>query len=173
MSTKATKSLIDNPRIGMWLSFATDGRVVVRTGKVEIGQGITTALAQIVAEELDVTLDRIDIASGRTVDGPNEGFTVGSFSVEVGGGALRIAASAARQLFLETAAGLLQTTADHLSVDDGAILNGGASTGLTYWSLSPNLDLDIDALPLAKPKSRSTASQIRSRAELSKRRVGP
>lgn len=152
MTEPVPKSLIDNPRVGAWLSFAREGRVLVQTGKVEIGQGITTALAQIVAEELDVGLDRIDVASGRTADGPNEGFTVGSYSVEVSGGALRIAASAARRLFSEAAAAMLQTTADDLHLDDGTFLKSGLATGVTYWSLASNIDLDVEAAPLASPK---------------------
>ncbi|MCF3643230.1 molybdopterin-dependent oxidoreductase, partial [Rhizobium sp. TRM95111] len=53
------KSLMDNPGIGRWISFEPPGTVVVRSGKVELGQGILTALAQIVAGELGVSLASI------------------------------------------------------------------------------------------------------------------
>ena len=147
------KSLADNPRIDTWLSFGRHDRVLVRTGKVEIGQGITTALAQIVAEELDVDVDRVDVESGKTIDGPDEGYTVGSLSVEVGGGALRLVAAAARQLFLDTAARLLQSRPDALSIVDGAIRKNGVTTGMSYWSLADQVDLAVEAGPLAQPKS--------------------
>ncbi|SVC81177.1 uncharacterized protein METZ01_LOCUS334031, partial [marine metagenome] len=53
-----------NPRFENWLNFQTGGKVRVATGKVEIGQGVTTALSQIAAEELDLTLDQIIVLSG-------------------------------------------------------------------------------------------------------------
>ncbi len=58
-------SLMDNPRIDQWVGFPETGRVAVRTGKVELGQGVLTAMAQIAAEELDVDLSRIDLTSRR------------------------------------------------------------------------------------------------------------
>ena len=78
-----------------------DGTVTVFTGKVELGQGITTALAQIVADELDVDLKRIAMVSGDTSRTPNEGVTSGSLSIEQGGTALRFAAAEAREILLD------------------------------------------------------------------------
>jgi len=63
--------------------------VTVFTGKVEFGQGILTALTQIVADELDVDVERIKVVSGRTDRTPNEGFTAGSRSIEDSGSAAR------------------------------------------------------------------------------------
>ncbi len=73
-----------------------DGRVQVRTGKVEIGQGLHTALAQIVADELGVALDRIDMLPVSTAHSPDEGVTSGSLSVQDAGRALRAACAALR-----------------------------------------------------------------------------
>ena len=64
-----------NPRLSQWLRFSRDGRVEVSPGKVEIGQGILTALAQIVADELDVELARLRVVPASTARSPNEGVT--------------------------------------------------------------------------------------------------
>ena len=74
-------SLRRNPNLGGWLRINADGSVTVFTGKVELGQGILTALSQIVADELDVDLARIRMVSGDTSRTPNEGYTAGSVSI--------------------------------------------------------------------------------------------
>src|SRR5439155_4269182 len=90
-----------------WLVVAADGSVTVFSGKVELGTGVSTALRQIVAEELDVAFDRITWVEGdsdRTVD---QGSTVGSQSVKRGGAQLRQAAAEARSALLELASAKL------------------------------------------------------------------
>jgi CO/xanthine dehydrogenase Mo-binding subunit len=84
------------------LDILADGTVIVRTGKVELGQGLTTAFAQIVASILDVPVASIRIVSGDTA-GPNDWYTAGSLSVEHGGAMLARAARAARQAMLAEA----------------------------------------------------------------------
>ena len=81
-------SLNNNRMLDGWLRVNADGTVTIFTGKVELGQGILTALTQIVAEELDVDVERIKVVSGRTDMTPNEGFTAGSRSIEESGAAL-------------------------------------------------------------------------------------
>src|SRR6267154_460819 len=90
-----------------WVSFEEKGRVRIATGKVEIGQGILTALAQIAAEELDVTPEQLLIMSGETDVSPSEGFTSGSYSVAVGGASIRLVCAEIRSLFLDRLAGVL------------------------------------------------------------------
>src|SRR5712672_2623856 len=75
------QSLVDNPLLSQWISFEEQGRVRVGSGKVEIGQGILTALTQIAAEELDVTPEQLRLVSGETDVSPAEGFTSGSYSI--------------------------------------------------------------------------------------------
>jgi CO/xanthine dehydrogenase Mo-binding subunit len=58
-----------NPRLSTWLRFNADRTVTVATGKVEIGQGIVTAMAQIAAEELDIDLARIRMVADRSAKG--------------------------------------------------------------------------------------------------------
>src|SRR5262249_41802475 len=88
--------LADNPRLDRWLNFATPGKVELATGRVELGQGVLTAMSQIAAEELDVAFERIAIRSGDTDRTPNEGYTAGSQSMQAGGVALRAACAEER-----------------------------------------------------------------------------
>ena len=114
--------LADNPRLDRWLSFATPGKVALATGRVELGQGVLTAMRQIAAEELDLALERIIIHSGDTDLTPNEGYTAGSQSMQAGGIALRAACAEARALFLENAAQRLSCAAAELGVRDGRFI---------------------------------------------------
>ena len=97
-------SLQTNRRLSQWLRLRTDGIVEVFSGKVEIGQGILTAVAQIVADELDVDLARVRMVPASTAMSPNEGVTSGSLSVEHSGSALRYACAEARAIYLDAAA---------------------------------------------------------------------
>jgi CO/xanthine dehydrogenase Mo-binding subunit len=76
--------LADNPRLDQWVGFPETGRVRVSTGRVEIGQGVLTAMHQIAAEELDVAPERIMLQTGDTDLTPNEGYTAGSQSIQFG-----------------------------------------------------------------------------------------
>ena len=86
-----------------WIRINADGTATVFTGKVELGQGILTALAQIAAEELDLPLARVAMISGDTGRTPNEGVTSGSQSIENSGTALRLAAAEVRAILIEQA----------------------------------------------------------------------
>lgn len=74
--------LAANPVLARWLDFSQHGEITIRTGKVEYGQGIWTALTQVAAEELQVTLARVRVAAVSTSTSPNEGVTAGSLSVQ-------------------------------------------------------------------------------------------
>jgi CO/xanthine dehydrogenase Mo-binding subunit len=135
--------LLDNPRLDQWVDLGVQGRVTIRTGKVEIGQGVLTALRQIAAEELDVAPDRIAMVSGITGHAPNEGYTSGSLSIQVGGVALRLACAEARQRLLKRAAELLGCAYDDLTVHDGVVLCCGEPTPHDYWSVAGDVDLAV------------------------------
>src|SRR5258706_16338049 len=96
-------SLQTNRTLDAWLRINADGSVTVFTGKVELGQGIVTALAQITAEELEVPLGRVTMVSGDTGRTPNEGQTAGSQSIEQSGTALRMAGAGAGALVFSPA----------------------------------------------------------------------
>ncbi len=96
--------LAANPRLDQWVGFPAPGQVRVATGRVEIGQGVLTAMIQIAADELDVAPERIRLETGDTDLTPNEGYTAGSQSIQFGGVALRLACAEVRGLFLDHAA---------------------------------------------------------------------
>ena len=147
------KSLADNPRLDRWLDFSVPGRAGIRVGKVEIGQGIATALAQIAAEELDVSLDQIDLTAGSTDLAPDEGMTTGSLSIEVGGASLRLVCAEARAIALTAAAARLNCTPQDLTIEAGTILQNGRPSGQDYWTLQ--FDLARDATGNVPPKPAS------------------
>jgi nicotinate dehydrogenase subunit B len=133
--------LASNPRLDHWVGFSSSGRVAVSTGRVEIGQGVLTAMLQIAAEELDVAPERILLQTGDTELTPNEGYTAGSQSIQFGGVALRMACAEVRALFLDHAAASHGYSRDELAVNDGAITHRGQKTPHDYWSLAPAVDL--------------------------------
>ncbi len=104
-----------------WIAIQPDGTVTVFSGKVELGTGVKTALAQIVAEELDVPFDRITMVMGDTALTPDEGYTAGSTTIRLGGFALRQASAEARLALLELASDRLDAAVEELSVHEGVI----------------------------------------------------
>jgi CO/xanthine dehydrogenase Mo-binding subunit len=145
MSAPLPAPLQDNPRLNRWLAFPAPGNVTVFTGRVELGQGVLTAMAQIAADELDVSLARISVHSGDTETTPNEGYTAGSQSIQFGGMALRQACADVRALFMSAAADKLGCVTNELSVRDGVFLHKGAPTAESYWTLAPRVDLAVAA----------------------------
>ena len=146
------QSLARNPRLDRWVEVRADGTVAVRTGKVEIGQGIVTALAQIAADELDVDFARIRMVPADTIRSPNEGVTAGSRSTSESGGALRQACAEVRHAFLLAAAERLGAGIDELTVEDGTVRRRASNESATYWELAAGVDLARDATGVAVPK---------------------
>jgi len=144
-------SLAANPKLSSWINFAAGGKVVVSPGKVEIGQGIVTALAQIAADELDVDIARVQMVRATTSASPNEGVTSGSLSVQHSGRAIRFAAAEIRQIFLQAAAERLGVALDVLTISDGTIAGPG-NVATSYWELADDVPLDRDATAGAQPK---------------------
>jgi nicotinate dehydrogenase subunit B len=145
-------SLAANPKLSSWVKFSPEGHVTVSPGKVEIGQGIVTALAQIAADELDVEIGRVQMLRASTALSPNEGVTSGSLSVQQSGRALRHACAEIRQIFLGAASDRLGVGIDALDIKDGTI-SGPGNIRTSYWELAGEISLDRDATPGAKPKS--------------------
>lgn len=131
-----------------WLAVAPDGIVTVFTSKVELGTGIETALAQIVAEELDVPFQKIQMDWGDTSKTVDQGGTVASRTVERAGPQLRQAAAAARQQLLKLAAARLDVGMDQLTVRDGVVsAAANPSKKVSYGELigGKRFDLKITA----------------------------
>jgi CO/xanthine dehydrogenase Mo-binding subunit len=139
---KRAGSLEKNPRLSQWLRLEHDGTVSVFSGKVEIGQGILTALAQIAAEELEIAPERIRMIAADTSRSPNEGVTSGSLSIQDSGFALRRACAHARVLLLERAAERLGVPVSGLRVEDGTVCAGERST--SYWKCADTALFECD-----------------------------
>lgn len=137
-------SLVANPRLSSWVRFTGEGRVAILPGKVEIGQGIVTALAQIAADELDVDISRVDMIRASTATSPNEGVTSGSLSIQQSGRALRHVCAEVRQRLLVAASERLGVDTSLLDVDDGTI-SGPGNVRTSYWELAGDVSLDHDA----------------------------
>lgn len=140
------------PRLDRWLAVSPEGHVTLSPGKVEIGQGILTALAQICADELDIAVERVRLRPADTAASPNEGVTSGSLSVSECGLSVRLAAAQVRGLFLAEAARLLSVPQEALSVEDGAI-TGPGNLATSYWELARQVSLDCVADPAVQPKA--------------------
>ncbi len=149
---KLPGSLQTNRSLATWLSINRDGTVDMRPGKIEIGQGILSALTQIVAEELDVNLERIRVVTADTAHSPNEGTTSGSRSIEESGMAFRYAAAEARELLLARAGVKLGVSLEQLSVSDGTITSRGGGS-VTYWDITDASLLQREATAETAPKS--------------------
>ncbi|MDP1711341.1 MAG: molybdopterin-dependent oxidoreductase [Candidatus Nanopelagicaceae bacterium] len=140
-------SLANSPNVSDWLDFTRDGYVGIKTGKVEFGQGILTALRQIVAEELNVPLEKCHLVAASTALSPNEGFTAGSLSVQDSGSALRLASATAR-------------------------VRAGSES---YWSVAATLgwDIPIDVSVLVKsPDEYSLVGRSTQRIDLDRKVQG-
>ena len=132
-------SLQANPLISQWLAVDSDGVVSARTGKSELGQGISTALAQIVADELGVNLADVHMSAPATTGAPDEGFTAGSLSIQQSGTALSLAARSARQLFTQEAEERLGAPVER--IEHGRLHAGDSS--LAYADLAGAIDLHV------------------------------
>jgi CO/xanthine dehydrogenase Mo-binding subunit len=139
-------------QLDAWLAVAADGQVTVYCGKVELGTGVQTALAQIVAEELDVSFGRVFMLMGDTALCPNQGPTVGSQTIYRAGPQLREAAAEARKTLLEMAASGLKADAAQLKVADGVVSAPDGKT-VTYAELVGGKKIGKAISGSAKPKS--------------------
>jgi nicotinate dehydrogenase subunit B len=161
--------LAANPVLARWLDFSRDGEVMIWIGKVEYGQGIWTALAQVAAEELQVALARVRVAPVSTSTSPDEGVTAGSLSVQDSGSALRQACAQARDLLLTAAATRLEVSPAALDVADGQIRTADGPTGLSYWTLAQPGMLDRPAdrpVPSRPPGAWSVAGRSAPRLDI-------
>lgn len=146
-------SLAAHPRVEDWITVRPDGRVEVCTGKVEIGQRITTAVALVVAQELGVPFDRVVMAPARTGLSPDEGYTSGSNSMEHSGHAVRLAAATARRELVARAAARLGVDPSTLEARDGLVRSRETNRTLGFGALVEGaplaLPVDPDAAPFA------------------------
>ncbi|MGZ8156133.1 MAG: molybdopterin cofactor-binding domain-containing protein [Burkholderiales bacterium] len=149
---KLPGNLETNRRLDQWVRFGPDRTVTILTGKIEIGQGIVTTLAQIAAEELDVAVSRIRMAPIDTLASPNEGHTSASRSTDDSGTAVRYACAEVRELLLREASVRLDIPFDKLTVQDGVIGGYDRIREVSYWDLPHAEILAREATASVKPK---------------------
>lgn len=118
-----------------YLRIGPDGRVTCFVGKVELGQGAMTALPMLLAEELDVGLDSVDIVMGDTDLCPWDMGTFGSLSIRQFGPVLRGAGAEARAVLLQMAAERLNIPVERLHVKDGVVADSSTGKHVTYAEL--------------------------------------
>ncbi|GAP33889.1 molybdopterin cofactor-binding domain-containing protein [Piscinibacter sakaiensis] len=121
-------------RLAAWLEIGPDGRVTAYTGKVDLGTGVRTALAQMVAEELDLPIDRIEMVMGDTALTVDQGQTASSVSIS-SNRVLRQAAACARAALVEAAARQLELPPQALRVVDGVVMTADGTRRLSYGDL--------------------------------------
>ena len=145
----------------------------VSTGRVEIGQGVLTAMRQIAAEELDVSPERIVLQTGDTELTPNEGYTAGSQSIQFGGVALRLVCAEVRALFLDHAAAHRLRARRSGGARTARSSTAAQPTGQDYWSLAGAVDLARNATGRRRDQAGGRAPRRRpQRAARRSRRQG-
>ena len=155
-------SLAASPRVEDWIAVRTDDVVEVRSGKVEIGQRITTAVALVAARELGVPFDRIAMVPPRTGVSPDEGYTSGSNSMEQSGRAVRLAAATARRELIARAADRLGVDPATLEIHEGLVRSRETNRTLRFGELVEEeplaLAIDPDAPLRADPRPATARS---------------
>ncbi|MGI9598145.1 MAG: molybdopterin cofactor-binding domain-containing protein [Acidimicrobiales bacterium] len=136
-------SLIAAPTIDAWIQVDREETITVFSGKTELGQGIATAVARIAADELSVEFARIRVVMGDTARTPDEGVTSSSLSVEHSGGAIRLAAAAARMVLLDRAATEFGVEVGDLMTDDGVITDLASGRATSFWELQGGAPFDV------------------------------
>jgi nicotinate dehydrogenase subunit B len=149
---KLPGDLEDHPLLSSWLRINSDETVTLMIGKVELGQGALTAIAQVCADELDVDLKQLEIISGDTAVVPDEGVTAGSQSMPNCATAVQQVAAEVRQILLELASKKFGAPITSLQVSDGVIVGPGG-TKITYGKLVKGEELERKATGQVKPKA--------------------
>ncbi len=120
--------------VDSYLAIDPSGAATIYSGKVDLGTGVRTAMAQIAADELDLPLSAVTIIQGDTALTPEQGTTWGSLSIQIGGVQIRQAAAAARRALVAEAALKLGAKPEEMRVADGVITAPSGET-LSYGAL--------------------------------------
>ncbi|RJF96010.1 molybdopterin cofactor-binding domain-containing protein [Noviherbaspirillum saxi] len=153
-----------------------DGSVTALNGHVDLGTGIRTALAQIVAEELDVRMACVSMVLGDTTRAPNQGATIASASLQIHAVPLRAAAAQARRWLLQQAAQEFGVSPEALAIDAGAVfVRAEPDRSLAYADLVRDrhveLPLDVD-VPLKRPEDYRLVGQSTPRVDIPAKAAG-
>ncbi len=160
----------------IFIAVLDDGGVLGFSGHVDLGTGIRTALAQIVAEELDVAPDRVRMVLGDTGQAPDQGPTIASETIQVSAVPLRRAAAQARAVLVAEAASALRCPPERLTVTDGVVsVSGAPDRRVEYGALLAGRALHAtlsDETPVKAPSSYRVVGQPVPRTDIPAKAVG-
>ncbi|TDA45532.1 xanthine dehydrogenase family protein molybdopterin-binding subunit [Burkholderia pyrrocinia] len=128
----------------VFVAILDDGRILAFNGHVDLGTGIRTSLAQIVAEELDVPAARVTMVLGDTAATPNQGPTIASATIQISATPLRCAAAQARHALLALAAEQFGVDVERLTIDDGTISADGQTATFAALVAAHRIALTLD-----------------------------
>ncbi len=152
----ASPRVLDPKRVDAFLAVNADGTVTLFSGKVDLGQGLRIALRQIVAEELGISVGKINMIEGDTALTPDQGRTSGSNGIQVGGIQIRQASATARKALIDMAATQLKVAAADLVAVDGEVRPKAGGTGITFAALVAGRQFDLALDPSAPLKDPGT-----------------
>ena len=134
----------DQKRLDTWIAIHADNTATVFHGYAELGQGASTALLQVAAEELDLAMEQMNLARLASDRSPNQGGTVASAAIALGGPRIRAAAAEARLALLRLAADKLGVPAERLAVVNGVVsMRGEPTRAVTYGALLGDRPFDL------------------------------
>ena len=151
-----------------WIAIHPDGRATAYFGKVDLGQGLEVAIAQIVAEELDLGFDKVDVIMGDTATCLNQGGASSALGIQAGAKPLRNAAAEARRILVESASRHLGVAPDRLVVTDGVVaslddrakqvsyadlIGGKYFNSKVEWNKQTGNQMDVKGVARPKPPS--------------------
>jgi nicotinate dehydrogenase subunit B len=142
----------DPKQIDTWLAIHADNTATLYLGFVELGQGSTTGLAQVAAEELDLGLDQINVAPVDTQRSPNQGGTYSSAAIQRGRPQVALAAAEARAALLARAAARLGVDVGQLTVQRGRVRGAGTAASVTYGELLGDRPFELAFTGTARTK---------------------
>ena len=163
-------------RVESFVAVNADGSVTVHVGKVDLGTGTRTALAQMAADELDVAFDKVAMVMGDTATTPDQWLTGANLTIAQGGTEMRRACATARAALIERAAGKLGVPAADLVTVDGAVhLKANPGQRITYAALVDGQPLALkvdDKAPLKKAADYRVVGQSIRRVDIPAKLTG-
>ena len=166
---------VDPHEVDGFLAIHQDGALTVYSGKVDLGTGYRIAVRQMVAEELEIPVERIALVEGDTALTPDQGPTAGSSGIMRGGVQIRQAAATARQALLKLASAKMNVPVENLGVLDGAVIPKGSTIGVTFGALigDQRFELKLDPkAPLKDPRTYAVVGQTLKRPDMAEKVTG-
>ena len=141
MMNDLSPSLNTHPLASQWIEFLSDGTVLILSGKVELGQGISAALIQTVADELGFKASQIKLIAGDTQLTPDEGYTAGSQSIEVGVKALKHVCRLVKDKYARTVCEYFKCSIQELELSGGEFKTINGTESLSFYKISEKCPL--------------------------------